>query len=291
MAKFDLNETIKSINEVQNNLNGNTNSTPTNSFNQDGFGLPASYQADGNGLPSQKVPNNVAGRIKRNIITWFVPEFGAIKMYINPQGITYNDAKVINKTRTKGGYALQYWGEDLTTLTISGTTGSSGIEGINVLREIYRAEQLAFDGFGLSLAANNALAGSGAAGISNAIGGALGGLLGGGSATAKAGGVGLVGGILGLNSPSANLATQNIPSLAQLAFTVEMYYDGVVYKGFFESMSVTERADNFCFQYDIKFTVTQRRGYRTNYFPFHRSANNGQSEYTTPNSFSGAVKK
>lgn len=294
----NLNGLINNINDIQNSLNQNSGNLSTenrNSFNSDGFSLPASYQADGNGLPSQKVKSNNDGRIKRNIITWFVPEFGAIKMFINPQRIIYTNNKLINKSRTKGGYAIQYWGEELTTLNISGTTGSSGIEGINVLEEIYRAEQLAFDGFGLSMAATNAQGTSGAANIVNEIGGALGSgvssLFGGsGGSTASAGGAGLLSGILGMDSTNANLATRNIPSLAQLAFTVEMYYDNVVYRGFFENMTVTESAQNFCFDYDIRFTVTQKRGYRTNYFPFHRSANNGPSQYTTPNSFSGNVR-
>ena len=77
-------------------------------------------------------------------------------MYVNPAAITYSHKKLISKDRTKGGYTLQYWGEELSSLNISGTTGAAGVEGINVLYEIYRAEQYAFDGTGLSLAANNA---------------------------------------------------------------------------------------------------------------------------------------
>jgi len=41
------------------------------------------------------------------------------------------------------------------------------------------------------------------------------------------------------------------------------------------------------FTYDIKFTVTQRRGYRTNNFAFQRSANSGPSNTNViPLSFS-----
>ena len=43
----------------------------------------------------------------------------------------------------------------LSILDITGTTGTSGIEGINVLYDIYRNEQLAFDPFALFLAAKN----------------------------------------------------------------------------------------------------------------------------------------
>ncbi|TKP54045.1 hypothetical protein DVY53_14385, partial [Enterococcus faecalis] len=100
---------------------------------QDGFLLPASVSADGNGLPYNHVSNNKPGQLKRNIITWFVPQFGIVRMYVNPNSISYNHKKLLSKDRTKGGFTLQYWGEDLTTINLSGTTGSSGIEGINLL--------------------------------------------------------------------------------------------------------------------------------------------------------------
>ncbi len=285
-------KTLNSINKIQNDLNGNIPTTENrNSFNEEGFTVPASYQADGNGLPAQKLPNEQLGRIRRNIITWFVPDFGAVKMFINPRSIIYPHNKITNTERTKGCNTFQYWGEDLSKMSIQGTTGSSGIEGINMLYEIYRAEQLSFDGFGLSLAANNANSGSGAAGLVDAAGSALGGLLGGGTATSQAVGSGILGGILGLNSPNTNLATQNLPSLAQLATSIEMFYDNQVFRGFFTNMTITESATNFCWDYNIGFTITQIRGYRKNYFPFHRSANQGPSADGTPNTFSGKLSK
>lgn len=83
---------------------------------------------------------------KRSLIQWEVPHINGgqtIEMYINPQNITLTSRKEISRVRTKGGYFAQYWGEDFDTISISGTTGSSAIEGINVLRDIYRSEQLA----------------------------------------------------------------------------------------------------------------------------------------------------
>ena len=68
-----------------------------------------------------------------------------------------------------------------------------------------------------------------------------------------------------------------------------MYYNGWVYRGFFENMTINERADNFLMEYQMTFTVTQRRGYRMNYFPWSKSASNGPSQYTSPYSFSGNV--
>jgi len=280
-----LKDTINSINQAQDFLNQNNplDADKRNQFKNDGFMLPSTFSADGNGLPYTKVSSFNAGQIKRNIITWFIPEFGIVRMYVNPQSIVYTHKKAISKERTKGGFTLQYWGEDLSTLNISGNTGSSGIEGINMLYEIYRAEQYAFDGVGLTLAANNAAADL-SGNLINGIGGALGGLV----STSPAGpasGAGLLGGILGMNSPQNTLSAQNIPSLAQLAFSVEMYYGGCVYRGYFDNMNITESADNFLWQYQITFVVTQKRGYRTNYFPFHRTPAQGPSQYGTPSSF------
>jgi hypothetical protein len=285
------NPILDAANSAQDFLNQNNplTSSQQGNFKADGFLVPATYSADGNGLPYNNVPSNKPGQLKRNIITWFIPQFGIVRMYVNPSAISYAHKKLISKDRTKGGFTLQYWGEDLTTINISGTTGSAGIEGINVLYEMYRAEQYAFDSVGLSLAANNFnndlshnLINSAASGITNSLFG--------GSASTQAGVAGLLGGITGLDSPNNNLSAKNIPSLAQLAFTVEMYYNGWVYRGFFENITINERADNFLMEYQMTFTATQRRGYRTNYFPFTRSAKDGPSQYGTANSFSGNVQ-
>jgi hypothetical protein len=294
MANNGLTDLLNSTNRVINSLNDNQPLTQNQQelFKSDGFSVPATFNADGNGLPYNKVPSYKSGTLHRNTITWFVPQFGTVRMYVNPTSISYVHKKLISKDRTKGGYTLQYWGEDLTTLNISGTTGSSGIEGINALYEVYRAEQYAFDAVGLTLAANNAsadVANNIIGGVGASLGNTVNQLFGGApnSPTAAAGGAGLLGGILGLDSPNNSLAAKNIPSLGQLAFTVEMYYNGWVYRGFFENMTVNERADNFLIEYQMTFTATQRRGYRVNYFPFTRSAKDGPSQYASPQSFSG----
>ena len=237
--------------------------------------------ADGNGLPFNKISSNNDARFKRNIIHWFIPEFGVVRMFNNPEGIGYRNKKLVPKTRTKGGYSIQYWGEELTTLSISGTTGSSGVEGINVLYEMYRAEQYAFDSVGLTLAANNATIGA-AQQIFNGIGDSIG---------STAGDVtsGLLNSLAGTNSYQNSLAPSNIPTLASIAFGIEMYYDGWVYRGFFENFNFDEKSSNFLWSYNFDFTVTQRRGYRTNYLPWQKSAKDGPSQYNTPNSFSGRL--
>lgn len=276
-----LDDLTNGINSIQNELNQNENplNISRNTFESDGFSVPPVYSADGNGLPYNKVTSFAKGKIRRNIITWFVPEFGTVRMYINPSNIRYNHKKLINRERTKGGFSLQYWGEDLSTMSITGTTGSSGVEGINMLYEIYRAEQYAFDNYGLTLDANNA-SNDLATNIVNKVGSIF-------DNTGEA--AGLIGGLVGLDSANASLVNKNIPSLAQLAFSVEMYYDGWVYRGYFDSMNFAEKADSFLWDYDMQFTITQKRGYRTNYFPFHRSPI-GPSEYNTPHSFSKTLK-
>ncbi len=278
MAEF-LKTAINTLDRAQQSINANNPAAANGTFT--GFAMPDTYSADGNGLPYSKVGPNQQAQFTRNIITWFLPEIGLVRLFVNPEGITYNHKKLITKDRTKGGFTLQYWGNDLSTLNITGTTASSGIEGINMLYEIYQAEQLAFDNFGLTLAANNASADL-SANIANKAQGFLTDTLGGVAGS-------IVGGVLGLDSPNNTLATKNIPSLAQLAFTIEMYYMGEVYRGYFENFTVNERANNFLFDYNMNFVVTQKRGYRTNYFPFHRSPAFGPSTYNTPHSFSGEV--
>lgn len=298
MAEYtnqDLKEALQFTQDAQNILNQSNPLTQNSEerYKADGFLIPATFSADGNGLPYTKVPTYRDAKLRRNIITWFVPEFGTVRMYVNPNSIRYNFRKLITQSMTKGGYTLQYWGEELPTLYISGTTGSAGVEGINVLYEIYRAEQYAFDTTGLVISANNAaqnLATDGFNAIGNAIGGSIGGLLFGGTNTSSAGNTvqnaGIVGGLFGLNTPTNSLAASNYTTLAQLAFTVEMYYDGWVYRGYFSQFDFTETTE-FTWNYNLNFVVTQRRGYRTNYFPWHKNPANGPSQYTTPSSFSG----
>lgn len=81
----------------------------------------------------------------RQLILWEVPHLGSsqfIQMYVNPQNIQINSVKDISEVRTKGGYFIQYWGEKFDEINIQGNTGSSGVEGINALRDVYRSEQL-----------------------------------------------------------------------------------------------------------------------------------------------------
>ena len=278
MAGFNFDDVIDATEGALDAVSGLRRGMDDRDFEKDGFILPPMPVSDGTGFPSSKVPSNVVGGYKRHTIHWFVPDMGIVKMYVNPQNIVYSHNKQINSQRTKGGYVVQYWGEELPTLSITGTTGSSGVEGINVLYELYRAEQYAFDPVGLTLAAEasssnvaNSLIGNVAGGIGSAITGSA------QSPFAGALGNSIVSGITGMDPANNGISSKNLPSLASIACGIEMFYMGWVFRGYFNSFNFTESANDFNFTYDMKFTVTQRRGYRVNYMPWHKSAISGAS--------------
>jgi len=104
-----------------------------------------------------------------------------------------------------------------------------------------------------------------------------------------------IGAILTGDGQGQGPATRSRPSLASLAFTVELYWSGEVYRGFFKDFTVVESAEKLgFFDYTITFRVTQRRGFRQNFLGWHRSAINGPSNSNsitgTPHSF-GALSK
>jgi hypothetical protein len=220
------------------------------------FSLPKVVQENMNASQARRV---------RRLIRWRIPGKGFLDMYINPQQLQIQERKIIKKNRTKGGYVIQYWGEELPTISLRGNTASSGIEGINILRSIYRAEQNAFT----QIAKN----------MSDSLGeftaGSIGGLIGNisnGKATAAqtAGSLAssAVGGLFGSSS-----ATPLYPTLASLAVGIEMFYQGWVFKGYFENFNVTESVSigPGIFEYDMTFIVVERRGVRTNFMDWHRS--------------------
>lgn len=246
------------------------------------------------GTRNAKLPDFRLATHNRKMMHWLVPEGTIVQMYVNPQNVTYTSRKSTTEQRTKGGFVLQYWGEELGTISIGGTTGTSGIEGIQVLEDIYRNEQLAFDPYALTIAAkldaenySAGVFGDGAAGsfVSNIASG--GDLL--SSALNAATGV----------TPSTSFKA---PSLAYLAFTVELFWSGVVYRGFFKDFIVTESADKLgLFDYSMNFVYTQKRGYRQNFMPWHRTPTAGPSmnisplvgnvpfAYGRPHSFGGLI--
>lgn len=223
----------------------------------------------------------------RKLIQWNIPGTGIVEMYINPQSLTISEKKIIKDTRTKGGYIVQYWGEALSEIDISGTTGSGGIEGINVLRGIYRQEQVGFStvigqlnqGFlnNLFQTAIGAIKNLSADQATNPI------------ASTVIAAVNpdklfndistTIGNVANVFDSVGNAITtdqQLLPTLATLATSVEMLYDGVTYRGFFREFRVDEKAQEVgAFNYSIKFCVTRRSGIRVNSYPWNRSVNFG----------------
>ena len=266
-------------------IGGSEETFTAQDFQKNGFITIPSPLADGNGLPSQQLKSKRLrnGSPTRNLIHWFVPEVGVIPMFINPQSMSINNKKAIQKERTKGGFIIQYWGEELTELQIEGNTGSSGIEGLNVLYEIYRAEQYMFDSIALTMAADSSISG-----INDAVDSAIGGI--GGIAGSLAGGLG---NILGVAGGDKSSLPADVPSLAAMATGIELYYSGWVFRGYFTYMNITEAVDHLgIFRYSIGFTVTQRRGYRTNSFGWQRNPlMNIENADRNDRSFYGSVKK
>jgi len=275
---------ISDIFELSNNLIRGNPSNP----NLQGFGAPIPPSQGGAGVRQSRVLNGRDAVNTRNIVKWFVPEIGIIEMYINPQSIKYNFKKHISNQRTKGGYILQYWGEELSSLSIQGTTGSSGVEGINVLEDIYRAEQLAYDPFALTLASERDADNDDFSFLGDNALDTVGNLTG-----FDEGFTDLIAN--SLESGNVN-STRAKPTLASLAFSVEMYWSGWVFRGYFMDFSIDERANNVgLFDYSMTFIVTQKRGFRQNFLGHHRSPTNGPSnsdpEFGTPYSYGELVSE
>lgn len=223
----------------------------------------------------------------RKLIQWNIPNRGLVEMYINPQSLSISERKLVKETRTKGGYIIQYWGEALPEIDISGLTGSGGMEGINVLRDIYRQEQVGFNDvisqlnsgflsnlFQTSIGALQNLSNSP---LSNPITSTINSLTNPGKFFSDV--VTTVSNVANVFDSIGRAITtdqQLIPTLAALATSVELWYDGVIYRGFFKEFRVDEKAEESgMFRYSMKFTVTRRTGVRLNSYPWQRSVNYG----------------
>ena len=234
------------------------------------------------------------GKIKRETIKFLLPvdyktvvdgtSLGRkiIPLYINPQSISTQDSKVIQETQTIGGYIVQFWGDKLTELRISGTTGSGGIEAIDILKSIYRNEQIQFSKILLDrqkiLASDVSAAFEDLASASNATEGLI-----------AAGDILFddlisdtidsfnetiefikdpISGITGSSDPVKVLA----PTLASFVVSVDMEFQGQIHRGFFRNFSVTEETGNLGhFNYDFNFVILRTIGIRKNFMPWHRN--------------------
>lgn len=234
----------------------------------------------------------------RKLMVWVLPTKGSVQMYVNPQTFTISEAKLVKETRTKGGYVIQYWGESLPQIDIAGTTGSGGIEGINVLRDVYRQEQVGFNDviaqlnsgflsnlFQTALGSIQNLANNPLASTVNALTGV--GTLFNDVVTT----VGNIANVFDSIGSAIGVEQQLIPTLAALATSVELHFDGQIFRGFFKDFRVDERAEEpGIFRYTIKFTVTRRTGIRLNGFSYQRTVDAGPANSdSVPLSFGGLV--
>jgi len=198
--------------------------------------------------PNVRMANGITNR-KQQIMTWRLPNGSSVQMYINPENFVVNESKQITQTRTKGGFVVQYWGDNLAKLSLSGTTGSSGVKGVQVLRDIYRAENHAFELVAatqleelIDIANDTSVKDSN---IARSV----------------------------FNSAQTIRERTFIlrPTLASLALSVMLFYQGIQYRGFFTEFSVTEStAPLGLFTYNMSFMVTEIRGSRKNFLPWHK---------------------
>lgn len=227
----------------------------------------------------------VPARSVREVLKWVIPERPIVSMYVNPSNIKFSEGKEIIETRTKGGFVIQYWGEKLMTLTISGSTASSGIEGINVLRDVYRSEQASMDPYALYL---QSLAQKEQA---QDFGGFLGDLLSSDLVPGISDQLDAVSFITGSRGSTSFKNAKFKPTLASLATGIEMHWFGEVYRGYFKTFDFDENADSLgLYKYNLSFSVTQKRGFRTNFLGWHRSplyGNETARPYERPHSFNG----
>jgi len=221
------------------------------------------------------------------------------QLYINPQNLNIRETKLVKKDLTKGGFIVQYWGEELPVIEVQGVTGSSGIDGINVLRDIYRHEQIQYRTVLANrqreLAEATLLAAQEAASMLEAssvgetllniadtftggVGGAISGTL-----TGLSNSIDMItdpfrdqdANIIGSTSFGGSGTFSTVPTLAAFATNIDMYYQGEFFRGYFTNFATTESAQEpGHFSYSFSFVVTRRTGERTNFMPWHRNPTN-----------------
>lgn len=234
------------------------------------------------------------GQIKRETIKFLLPtnldsiksnsikDRRVIPLYINPQVVRVNEQKIIQDNQTIGGFLIQYWGEKLTTINVNGTTGSGGVDAINILYRIYRNEQIEFRKLLLKRAdelrnETEKISSVSAGTVDESIYGAFDLLTGGVLSDLTEGISSTMDMYKSLISPDQNSANSNktiniLPTIASFAVSVDMHYQGEVFRGYFNSFNFSENASSpGLFDYDFSFTVLKKTGVRNNFMPWHRN--------------------
>lgn len=218
-----------------------------------------------------------------------------VPIYINPSSFSLQDSKIISETLTKGGFSVQYWGENLGEIQAAGTTGSAGIEGINLLRAVYRNEITQFNNILLERSAlldqtaREALENTSTAGIGSGIASIL-------DEVTQGGFTGIIDGtksaIQEITDAARGLTDDNpasvelIPTIGAFATNMILYWQGEKFIGYFKNFRSEESAQSpGLFDYQFSFMITKRSGTRTNFMPWHRKPTDasGQAiEASTP---------
>lgn len=60
--------------------------------------------------------------IAPDMSTPLLPDY--LYLHVNPQSMDFSYAKIIDRTETKGGFVEQHFGEELTSISASGSTGA-----------------------------------------------------------------------------------------------------------------------------------------------------------------------
>jgi hypothetical protein len=202
-------------------------------------------------------------------------------MYINPESFVIQDSKLISETLTKGGYVVQYWGEALGEIQVSGTTGSGGIEAVNILRAVYRNEITQFNNILLERAvfleenfrtavydSSSATVGSGVTSILDDLTqGGFSGIVDGVSSAIEE----ITDAARGITEDNPS-SVELIPTIGAFATSMILYWHGEKFTGYFKSFKVDEVSSSpGNFNYQFSFMITKRTGVRTNFMPWHRS--------------------
>jgi len=215
-----------------------------------------------------------------------------VPLYINPQTFGIDDTKIINETLTKGGYAIHYWGEELGQIQASGTTGSGGIEAINILRGVYRNEITQFNNILLERAVmldQNARASLDELG---AVANAGAGIISIVDTITKNGFSGIVNGASSVIEEITNaaqgiadnnsLSVELIPTIGAFATSMILYWQGEKFTGYFKNFGVDESASTpGHFEYKFTFMITKRTGTRSNFMPWHRKPTDSSGNAVT----------
>lgn len=221
-----------------------TYATPTDPYAGQQFFTPQPFEVKSEEQIRSEADQDYANKTarpkwSRQPMTWELYDGTMIEMYVNPQNVTLQANKKINYNRTKGGFVVQYWGDDLLTINLNGTTGSSGIEGIELLYDVYQSELLPP------------------------------------SRLNELRGIGYMASVPGVNPGGHDedeLRRVRRTDLVTRATQVVLWYGSKRYYGFFTAFSIQEAAANPGeYTYSLTYMVWKTVGRDVNYMPWHRS--------------------